>query len=73
MFRKELLDSPRRAIETEFNIRIRPTYDVKVALDESNRPRLTLARRDDASELSDADLDSVAGGVLTWPLPPDWP
>ena len=72
-FRNELMDSPRRTIEAEFNIRIRPSYDVKVTLDHANQPKLLVERREDASELSDADLESVAGGILTWPLPPDWP
>ncbi|MCW5978054.1 MAG: hypothetical protein KIT09_08240 [Bryobacteraceae bacterium] len=72
-FRSELVNHPRRTLESEFNIKIRPAYDVKVTLDASNRPRVVVARRENSTELSDADLESVAGGALTWPLPPDWP
>lgn len=72
VFRIELVNHPRRVLEEEFNIKIRAAYDVTVTLDASNRPRVELARRADSAELSDADLESVAGGV-SWPLAPDWP
>jgi hypothetical protein len=70
VFRAELLSDPRRTIEVEFHIRIRPAYDVQVTFDGANRPHVKIERREDSSELSDADLESVAGGTV-WPLPPD--
>jgi hypothetical protein len=68
-FKTELANFPRKAIEGEFNIKILPIYSIAVTFDETSRPQIVLTRRE-TSELTDEELDFVAGGS-SWPLGPD--
>ena len=69
-FKAELVHSPRSTIEAEFSIKILPIFDIAVNFDDADSPQIVLTRRTGNSELSEEELESVAGGG-TWPVGPD--
>lgn len=61
-FRAALLSDPKKALENEFNVVIPDTLKIEVHLETKNTLHLIVPERD-TLELSDDQLDQVAGGV----------
>ncbi len=73
-FRRALLQDPGPAIERAFGVRIPPEYRLRfIERDPDVDALIVLPDRRLDEELTDADLESVAGGVVndyTWAPPP---
>jgi hypothetical protein len=68
-FRQELLRNPNAAVEREFGMKLPPGIQIQVHEETSNTLHLVLPSNADApaeAELTDADLEAVAGGGATW-------
>jgi len=65
-FRKQLIENPKLTLEQEFGMRLPDSVNVIVLEEEAQTSYLVLPPNPAAgtvSELSDADLESVAGGT----------
>ena len=60
-FRHELLNDPKAALEKEFNVKIPENLQVEVHVENANTLHIILPA-EDALELTDDQLDQVAGG-----------
>ena len=71
-FRQELLSNPRAVLAQEYHVTIPEHIAVRVLEDAPNTLSLVLPAKEEAmQELSDADLEAVAGGywnIITWTL-----
>ena len=68
-FRKQLIENPKTAIETEMGIKIPETIKLKILEEDPQTVYLVLpnmATQNDEIELSEAELEMVAGGGETW-------
>jgi hypothetical protein len=71
-FRQRLLAHPKATIEQELGLRLGPDLSIEVVEETPSRICLVLPARTQAGdgvELSDNDLQNVAGGTLPIPLP----
>lgn len=66
-FRQQLLENPKSAIATALGINIPETVEVKVMEESADHLILTVppAISDNANELSEEQLEAVAGGFFT--------
>ena len=68
-FRKQLIENPGTAIETETGIKIPETMKIKVLEEDQQTVYLILPQnsaRNDEIELSESELEKVAGGFDIW-------
>ena len=63
-FRAALLADPKSAITSEFEVHLPDSYEITVH--ESKGTELHLALPPDMSNLSDEDLEAIAGGDHSW-------
>jgi len=64
-FKKALISSPRTAVEKEFGIKLPPSVNVRVVEESADNLYLVLPQKNAAAErgeLSDLELEAVAGG-----------
>ena len=63
-FRKKLLENPREAIKTQFDVDVNAELNIKVVEEDSGEMVLVLPVKPGGSvgELSEAELDAVSGG-----------
>ena len=61
-FKNELMTSPRTVLERELGLAIPEGVNVKVLDESDNSLYLVIPRNPDAEELSDLELEAVAGG-----------
>jgi hypothetical protein len=72
-FKKELLGNPKAVISKEFGVRIPDNVNVKVLEEDANNLYMILPMKvPGEGELSDEQLESVAGGMSVAPKYP-WP
>ena len=69
-FHRELLDDPRAAIEKELNVKLPAGLSLQVHEQSDNVLHLLLPPRPEEGELSDAQMEQVAGGFNPQPEPP---
>ena len=71
-FRQQLLANPKSAIEAAMGVNIPENLEIKVMEESANHLILTITPElsDSANELSEEQLEAVAGGSLTALIPP---
>lgn len=71
-FRQQLLDDPKGVIEKEFGLKIPESVEVKVLEENANTFYIVLPGSNKSSEmeLTDAELNTVAGGTWSWEFCP---
>jgi hypothetical protein len=62
-FKKDLLSNPKAVISEEFGVQIPDNVNVKVLEENANNLYIILPEKPVTSELSDEQLEAVAGGV----------
>jgi hypothetical protein len=63
-FRQELLSNPKTVLAREFNVQVAESVTIRVLEDTSTTFTLVLPSQETGTlELSDTDLESVAGGL----------
>jgi hypothetical protein len=67
-FRKLLISNPREAVKSEVGVEIPSGLDIQVLEETDQKIYLVLPRESVESELSDDQLESVAGGVIPAPM-----
>jgi hypothetical protein len=67
-FRKRLIEDPNAALREQTGVPLPPTVTIRVIEEQPGEVVLVLPARDAASgrQLSDAELEGVAGGADTW-------
>ena len=72
-FRRDLLSNPKAAIERELNVSLPAGLTVQVHEQSDNVLHLVLPPKPRGGELSDEQLETVAGGFNPQPEPPGMP
>ncbi len=62
-FKKSLIASPRSAMEQEFGIKLPASVNVQVVEESADNLYLVLPHQNPSGELSDMELEGVAGGT----------
>lgn len=62
-FKADLLNNPRKTIEAMFNLSLPADFSVSVHEESADTLHIVLPSSEDDSELSDAELEAVAGGT----------
>ncbi|HVN75727.1 MAG TPA: NHLP leader peptide family RiPP precursor [Thermoanaerobaculaceae bacterium] len=71
-FRRALLARPKATVEREFEVTLDPRLEIHVVEETAERICLVLparARAGEGAELSDGDMENVAGGAMPEPIP----
>lgn len=76
-FKQQLLDNPKSVYEQELKTQIPDSFKVRVIEEEPNSLFMVLPRKNEPAtsenELSDAALETIAGGGWVYPKPsPKW-
>ena len=72
-FRKQLLENPKVAIEREMGMKVPESMNIKIMEEDPQTIYLVLPyvfARETQVELSEADLQEIAGGLFVEPPPP---
>jgi hypothetical protein len=64
-FREELKNDPRSAVEQTLGIRLPSNLTLKIVENTDDTHYILLPNQASGPELSDEDLDNVAGGIIT--------
>ena len=69
-FRKQLIDNPKVIIEQEMRMKIPESILIKIVEEDPQTIYLVLPyvpEREEGTELSEIEMENVAGGFSTWP------
>lgn len=68
-FRQEMLSNPKAVLANEYNLHLPESLNVRVLEDVPDTLSIVLPSQEDAmQELSDEDLEAVAGGAKKWEI-----